>query len=418
MTANYKPSYVRRRSRNTGVINHSLTSTVINANGTSSSTTSSSGTTGKSEVMIDVVTPNFKELQAQGSVIMNPLNKWTTETKAGAGYVNSYEQLTGKTYIASGSNLTRWKEANFPRTTIIGKADNQATYDRDGTVEIAIQKAIANIDSTDFRFGEDLVEIGKSLSYLRRPLESAADILRNFEKDYARRRRRGITHAKALADAWLSARYGMRPIVASMLNVHKASTFLGRKPERRTARGFANATYSDSGTYTRTWGAGTGDVYDWERYDELKVRATIVYEGKPIVNNLDLLGLRGKEIPSTVWAVFPYSWVVDRFVNVSRVLQGLMNLADPKISIKGACVTVTETSTSKKQLVNTFAPYWTITGQGDVALDVNEYKTRSAFIPSVANLAPIWEPRLDLAFITDLTSLCLQRIRLGSFDTR
>lgn len=420
MTTNsiIKPSYARRRVNNLGSTNHTLTSTTILKDGTSTDVTFSSGTTGGSEVMVDIVTPSFKLLQAEGSVIMNPMNIWKSNTSGGSAYASAYETDTGTTYLMSGSNYTRWKEDNYPRTYVTGKTDNGVSYDLANTIAIAKQEAIANIDSTDFRFGEDLVEIGKSLSYLRAPLASAADLLRTFEKDYARRRRRGITHVKAVADAWLSVRYGMRPIVTSMFNIHKAVNMLGSKPIRRTARGFARDEYEDNGTYTRSWGAGTGDVYNWERAENVNVRATIVYESRLLTKQLDLLGLRSKEIPSTVWAVMPYSWVVDRIVNVSRVVQGLMNLADPKLVIKGACVVVNSQKIVKKQLVDTYAPGWTVTTQGDVSVDFTDSKSRSVWAPSVSDMQPILQARIDLAFITDLASLALQRIKLGSFDTR
>lgn len=409
---------MRRRVNSLGSNNHVITQTTILKNGTTSSSMTSSGTTGGSEEMIDMVTPGFKLLQAEGAVIMSPMNIWKSNTSAGSAYVSAYEQNTGNTYITSGSNLTRWKEATLPRITVTGKMDNGATYDLASAIAIAKQEAIANIDSTDFRFGEDLVEIGKSLSYLRAPLSTAADLLRTFEKDYARRRRRGIPHAKALADAWLSVRYGLRPIILSALSVHKAVQMLGSKPIRRTARGFSRDEYEDNGTYTRSWGTGTGDVYEWERYEKLNVRATIVYESRLLTQQLDLLGLRGKEIPSTVWAVMPYSWVVDRIVNISRVVQGLMNLADPKLVIRGACIVVQSQKTVKKQLTNTYAPGWTVSGQGDIAVDFTDAKYRNLWSPSVGDMQPIFQPRIDLAFITDLASLALQRIKLGSFDTR
>jgi hypothetical protein len=57
------------------------------------------------------------------------------------------------------------------------------------------------------------------------------------------------------------------------------------------------------------------------------------------------LGLRGRDIPSLLWELTPWSFVVDWFANVGTWLQAVV--PDPSISIRGNWVTVIRTTEVK-----------------------------------------------------------------------
>jgi hypothetical protein len=70
------------------------------------------------------------------------------------------------------------------------------------------------------------------------------------------------------------------------------------------------------------------------------VHAGIWYEvDNPIVDWRYKYGLRFKDIPETLWAILPLSFMVDRMYNLSQTMRGLSSFLDPNLTILGAWTT-------------------------------------------------------------------------------
>lgn len=130
-----------------------------------------------------------------------------------------------------------------------------------------------------------------------------------------------------MSDSWLSYRYGARPLLSESEAALQAvyNTIYNVRPTRLTARGFA----SDSGT--RTSSSDTVQSITWTRDNttntSVKVRAGVLYEH---FASSDTFGVGVQQVPSAVWELIPYSFVVDWFANVGSFVSAIT----PKIGVR------------------------------------------------------------------------------------
>lgn len=367
----------------------------------------------------DVVVPGFKSLSAKGFIINNPMSSHKATRQAGGG-----------SFTATGTNYTRTFSGNgsltlveIPYGTFIN-APNRSDLSKLDTASLnsrARLTALSEIDSTPYAFMEDAAEFHSTLSLLKNPLQSALALARTFNSDYAKRRKKGVPHVKALADAWLVYRYGFRPIMYSIANVEKVFSGMNftAPPLRRTSRGKARDAVKTQGSYSKNMGVGSTDTYVFADEVSFEATAGILYEmSSPYMNTPELLGFRAKDIPTTAYQLMPYSWVLDRFVDLTKVSKALMNLSDPKVKILAAWTTTNAQHITVDQWVAATRPTVSISVTGDQVVSTTVDKTRSVWYPSVADAAPVFNPRIDAAFTLDLASLILQRLKIGSFSSR
>jgi len=374
-----------------------------------------------SDVMSDYVTPNFKELQKAGAVIMKPMNHTIRNETNPPGSSTFMHKTNLSGWVYEGMNPTIL-QLSVTRAPLLGDNPQDIGSGYSDRIAMAKLNCLANIDSTPFNFMEDVAEIGSTINQLRNPLSEAKALARSFEDEFYRmRRKKNWTSAKCFSNAWLSVRYGFRPIVYSLLNIHSALEVASmRKPIRRTARARIEHREAGSGTFERPFSVGSSskDYFSWEKEVREVHRATVVYEAPLLTEPLDLLGLRKKAIPRTAWNLMPYSWVVDRFVSVGTTVSALMNLADPRISILGACSVSEINTTYMVVFTGQVQPSYNVTTSQTPSLTISEDKTRTLWHPTTADCQPIVLPRIDGQFALDLSSLVVQRLRLGSFATR
>jgi hypothetical protein len=375
------------------------------------------------DVMTDHVTPHFRERIRSGEVINNPMNHEVYTKVAEVGESTFSSNQYGYYTKLVGVNPTDWQLSLLQyRASPTGDLiPDGPEYDLGKLVSLAKLKALEQIDASPYNFMEDLAEIQSTIHLLRNPLSDAKKLARTFEdKFYRLRRKDKLPSLVAFSNAWLSVRYGFRPIVLSLLNAHSALDIkTQKKPVRRVARGIEYATSEVEGDvfYPFASGSNEGDSYNWNRYDTVRVKANIIYEAPLMTEPLDLLGLRGKMIPRTAYNLLAYSWVVDRFVNLGANISALMNLADPRIRILGATYSINGISESRITFTGQSHTGYTITTSNTPSIHRKVEKVRMLWHPTVGDAAPIYNPRIDGQFAVDLTSLVLQRMHIGSFDT-
>jgi hypothetical protein len=371
--------------------------------------------------MNDVTTKGFFKRQQLGEIFNNPMTRVKQTRNAGGGVYHSVFSTAGKpsfgdTYDSVGGSVTlKWMTA-FP--TLIHSLD-LSDIDISNGVAIAKLQCLSDIDKTPYSFMEDAAEITSTLHLLRSPLKSALQLTRTFEHDYKLRRKRGYPHAKALADAWLTVRYGFRPLLYSINSGIDAMVKLKQPPRRRTSRGYWKDETSHQGTSTSNYGSGSSASMRWEDSFDISIRTGILYEmTNPLMKLNQALGFRAKDVPATVYELMPYSWVIDRFVNLTQVVHALMNLADPHVRILAAWEKTETSSIVKHQALSQTDPNWISTVAGDVVTDILISEARTPWLPSTADAQPVLNVRVDAAFVGDLASLALQRLKLGSFSSR
>lgn len=364
----------------------------------------------KNRAMTDIVTPDFKEKIASGQIVNNPMNSQIiTYTAEASAYLAISKANKNNGFRGSGVNYTYaclgW-----------GALGSAAYVDITPLTNRAMLSAMSNIDKPDYEMLEDLLEIRQTVEFLRRPFQSLNSYTRKFLKkqNAFNRGKKGIEELKVLTDSWLQYRFAVIPLIHTIDNIYSSivspSVDKPKKNVRKRATGLAT---NEASTFQEL----TSSYWNVERNSSTTVtaRACIIYEViNPINDWRKTYGLRGKDLPLGGWAIVPYSFMVDRVIDISSALRAMSNLADPNIVMLAG-------STSYKKDVTRFAR---IIKQNTTAYDVSIscpgiYENiltydRVPWIPSINNVIPGFKPAGvvdDITKITDLIALTSQNMR-------
>jgi hypothetical protein len=383
------------------------------------------------EAMTDFVTPDFAKKIREGHIINNPCVYTKTSTSSSRSAYAHYED-PGYEYEITGP-LTRFRSSN---ASLPGFWDD-LDINLDTQLEAkAKTSALANIDSTPYAFGEDALELRETVKFLKSPLGSLFNLSRNFKRQYNLRKKvtrfsnykpnptalkileqtygkldkSTLRLAQAHAGVWLNYRFAVSPLVRSCMDVLEAySEELPVLPERLTSRGFAN----DSGYKEKLGWTYGGRGYDISKSYESDVKASILYEvSNPIRDWRYRLGFRVKDWPTTIWQILPYSFMVDRLVNITDLSKGVINLVDPNVKILSACTRRKATTTTLYELVQEVAACDIL--QGEVVKDEAFIYDRQPWTPSIRDTIPVVTPLFlvkDATHVSDLVSLILSNFR-------
>lgn len=177
----------------------------------------------------------------------------------------------------------------------------------------AVTQALSKVNSSDI---EGLVEIAEAHK-IRDTLRIRTDAL-NKHLDYQLRKSKSLTAAsiralgginKVMGSNWLRYRYGIMPMLYLM-----EDAISGDNPKslRKTERGYANWTWSDSGTTQKSANYYTED-WDWDLNYEVSAHAGVLYRPDWRINRY---GMSVRELPSAAYELTALSFVLDWFVNV------------------------------------------------------------------------------------------------------
>lgn len=360
------------------------------------------------ESMSDFVTPGFKKISASGGVVNNPMTKSLTISTPGTGTRTATSKWNGHKNI--GSNDVVGYFCSYDGISHLS-APASLTSTLEAKRSNAYLQCLSQIDSTPFSFGEDLAEFHKTIGTLRRPLSLANDLALVYKRKKDHFLSSGLTHAQALSKAWLSVRYQYRPIIMSIMNALESHKSSETQPVRQTAR----SSYSSRASLSSTQTSGTRS-YSKSGSWSIEGRYGILYEvTNPRSDFAWKNGLRLKDVPPTIWAIMPYSWVIDRFYNVSSFIKANVNRVDPSVKVLAAWHTVTETSDTSVSYVSDNDPNYTVVISADPWQIRRETKTRSPIganvvwdVPTPSYDGSIWSSATQVA---DLLALIIGRLK-------
>lgn len=353
--------------------------------------------------MVDVVTPNFHKLVAQGVIINNPMRRVYHETSGGFGT---------RSAIGKGANTGGYNYMTGDIFGYISQADGfqglGLTLDESNN---ALLDAFAGIDRTPYSFGEDLAELKETLTFLRHPMLELRDLMRRYNELRHRHIFKGFDFLKAHAHAWAEIRFGAAPLLRSAYSLAESIGNYRKvvKPVRQTSRGFAQSSDSD----------GDSKVFNGRRYmryieKTYECRASVLYEqpsGTLSVN--EYFGLRAKDIPETMWNVIPYSFMVDRFLNIDAVTRAYVNLFDPSVKVLSACTVEKRAQREMYSVIDDPSDIFTISWGCPPRLIINTETVRTPQSISQAPMASFFlkKPLSSLVNLADISALILQQVR-------
>ena len=389
-------------------------------------------TTLETDAMVDVVTPDYHRKVKEGAIINNDCS-YTRYTFASSGNGESHYNSPSWEYYLRGP------VSQYRQQSVLNFWDGLSP-----AVEVSERRAkleaLAHLDSTPYAFGEDVLELGETARFLKRPLKEIANISKKFRAGYLLRKKRIIRQhyadafkhrrpldisyyrrrkleiqkqiVKAHAQTFLQYQFALSPLVRSTHDALEAySATPAKLPERLTARG------GDTGTDEQT-----GDkYYAGQTYSRLHAvseewKASILYTvSNPVYDWRYRLGLRAKDIPTTIWQVVPLSFMVDRMVDVTSFSKGVINLAGPQVKILAASTTHKSTVTKQYRLESEVVSGAVVTSNNETVTSTDFGYDRRVWHPSFRDTIPEVKPKglvEDFLKIAELGALIIANMKL------
>lgn len=363
----------------------------------------------------DVHIPNFHKRVKAGELFFNPFRRVTT-SKTGSSGIFRYDYNNGDCGTRSGDIGIFFVDIAWP--TLIPDFGNplldwdydvkrERSNDLNDLIANSRQQVLARVDASDYDFGEDLAEIGKTLASLGKIFSQVSDIMRDTVKTVKKLSRRSKRDpVDVFAEVWLRARYEIRPLLISGENIIEvAREGIKVRGTRRVARHSTSDHQVTDQTLDKVSGTST---FTWRKEETLKtvVSSGIMYDdANPIDTLLEQLGLGFKDLIPTIWAVTKFSFLIDRFIDVASLIEGVQNSIDPNIRYKGAWTTVERKYTTTTTLSSVTMSDRTVdTGQAAVTNTVHTIE-RLPYTPSISDSIPVFHWATDWANLIDLFAI-------------
>lgn len=365
------------------------------------------------DTMSDVVQPGYQQLISAGQVVSHPMSQVKTLYSCS----DSGCELT----TTSGSTTATWTDsANIMYFYFGMPTTSTLDIDVENLVRYSNTKALAGARSSNFQGMVTLAEAGKTLRMLMNPLGSVHSLVsyiydqrrqkrnlkidslvngavringRVFHKTTDRGLHRGpgrviqprypsivVPFGDAVSGTVLMNNLGLRPLMMDIDFITNQIKDLHTKSERMTSRGSEKDSRETVSTSTTNYGAGRFTI-ETTRKTEVSVRSFVSW-----FDQFDVLqdhGMAVYDIPSTLYELVPFSFVLDYFLNLGKMLEAYRALATQKFYNGGHTIRI-DNSVSRKFVGAVGIAPWTMTrapaGGDNLSVIV---KTRSIQFPEV-----------------------------------
>lgn len=371
---------------------------------------------GDYRVTSDVVNPDWRKRKSTGAVFNGPFSS----SHQLATYTRGSRTLIFKVTPYTDGQIWKTTRNGNPG---VGLLVTPPVIDTQALISRACTAALANVEQPTAEGMVMLAELRETLHTLRHPLENAAKAISRVRQKLARPRspqrkvRLGATAkpdktgnlvARDIASQHLAVVYGVMPFIHDCSQIVKAITQPKTAP-RKTARG--SATESASTSWTRTYNDGevTGTV-SGTASRVVVVRAYSYYEVWADLGGTRY-GFTLSNVPSTLFELIPYSFLLDWVSNAGRYLSAIT----PRVGIttlsEGYVVTDTLTFTESLGTLTALNTGYSCTGGGDVYTKTLVTRSR---VPSKLsdNTRLTLDVNLDVSKVASAISLITQRLKL------
>lgn len=213
--------------------------------------------------------------------------------------------------------------------------------------DISINKALAKLNKPDLDVGLILGEFTESLETLRHPLSSLYPLFTDFRRQARSRHRQKPSQpfSKILSSLWLELNFGIAPILKDIQDV-KDFWDNGIEHERGILRRHAGSTSRQVISPTVS---GTADTYfsqvtySANAYASKRVTTHVYFKYNNWAREYERLtsfGVNPFQLLDVAYAITPYSFVVDWFLDIGSWLKAIQ--PHPQLDILGGCTTIKE----------------------------------------------------------------------------
>lgn len=323
--------------------------------------------TGSWRWMNDVVTPNFKKRSNAGEIIISPMTRYQQDfTASPTGYQHSYTVTPPAcpTSIVNADrfdSLLNWKLGPLP----VGLYPDALHFGynlisdatKEQSITLAATAALSDWKSASMQSMVFLAELRKTIQTLRNPIQALA-------REIAIGRKKGFSFKGSLrgvSGEYLTWFYGIRSL---MFDIDGAKEAILRQTAcmRETGRG-SNQVVVENVTSSILH---LGSVLVTSSYNTKVKHTHIVRAGLVGDVNFDVgysrgFGYRLSDIPSALWELTPWSFVLDWGVNLGDFIESLFT--DVVTGVRGQWITTIDQVEVTREVHSCVAASgWAITG--------------------------------------------------------
>lgn len=316
--------------------------------------------------------------------------------------------MTGQYHL--GLDSTHW-EVSSPSVTLWALAGHPVSYVDvlPSTIDVEAVKlhAVSKIDAGQYDFIEDLLSLRENVRLLRDPLQGFRDV----QKHYYRRK-----NAKAGAAGWAFYRFAATPFLRSASDLYESFHVKNKSVDPFVRLRSTSVKNESTGKSDVVTSADSAYSYQRNFNTSTTVRCGVYYKAKTLRGGLSYkYGIRLTDLPAGIWAVVPYSFMIDRIYSISNLVRAVTNLSNPNLIVEGGYVTTTVNVINQIRVSAVANPQvnWTYNVSGDQAVYSKTSIQRETWLPSLTDLP---QPSVNLkglvddsTKILDLTALILQR---------
>lgn len=383
---------MRRRTK--GALSDSkYIATDINPNGSiggSTQWTSGRKSSGEFAVISDVVSPSFERKMADGEIIMNPLeiSKQFRSCTQDSWLLGPAPSWGSRKF--EGNMVCEWSIPPSRPSWFDSRVNDAKEY--------TLVQAVAKMADPDALALVTLAEAKKTAKMMSRPFVAMEVLLRRILTRRARLMDEGRNAVDALAKAWLEYRLGWKPVLYDIEGIQKAYKHAeSQKPVRLIARSSTTIDWKQT-VVTKTVKPQTSLVtMRGEFQHQTKVSSGVVYDVSEQTladARNEAFGLRLRDIPATVWELTPWSFILDRFIDVGSWLNAIT--PNPSVTLKGSWTTTVERQrnhhTVVELLINAGTPLTSMRADG--GLYVEDFDVINRIANPKVPLLPAWNPKL------------------------
>lgn len=396
----------------------------------------------------DVVTDNFQKKIAAGAIINNPYYNRKTEwfkplpivvagysaEKYGCVPPRWYLQLTGTAYGQRGIN----EAVISPIGWFLNNDD--LSSEKAQMADLAVTEAFSRIDTSQVQSLVSALESEKTVKgiydtgrrvyklfrYIKKlqltKLRQELGRLDTKEAEWAWKRIKGEFSLDALANRYMEARYGWRPLYYEIQGAINA--FKAQFAKRMTFRGFEPLTVHNEGQATyehllQPWFKG---IYYFQQQADINVSVSAGVLCKVNLSSVDPWGLT--RVIESVWELTPYSFIADWFFNIGDTISSW--LPDAGLTPQASWVKVITETTCVTTLLAAVpycsAPSYGYKWEGDYTAECAPAwfkETITTRTPSPGRaILPSLKIRLNAAKILDLVVVTRNLLYGGKFPLK
>jgi hypothetical protein len=235
-----------------------------------------------------------------------------------------YERVTKDSFgnvVTLTHEELRGNAVGIPAFTYPGSVSTSAASNQ------AIQKFVAKCRAEQQALQSLVVagEFAETLHMLRNPAEALWNaVLHHIPKAKRRRNRsRARNRVRVVANSWLEASFGWAPLINDVRSAAKAlGQLMYQPPEYKYIRAQGQAEFDDPQPTTSSFNglrvviANNTKKTSCSVYYRGVVGTTVPYGPR----SLGVLGLTWSEVLPAAWELIPYSFMVDYFTNIGKIL--------------------------------------------------------------------------------------------------